>query len=213
MNTYTIQSVFRSLAGVAVSVLIRRKGGEEETAELLVSADLWHFRHLAPGDTINEDTFAEMKHAALFSRALARTKEVLSYSGHSRSGLIAKLRHHGLPAEICEEAADWAVEKRLIREDEQASLLAETYHKRKYWGRKRIHAELTSRGYCAETVQAALAGISDEDFLRALCVIIRNKYTPLPTDPAERQKMVLALLRLGYTGQEIKDAIALMGEE
>ena len=29
-----------------------------------------------------------------------------------------------------------------------------------------------------------------------------------PADPGERQKMVLSLLRLGYTGSEIKDAIA-----
>ncbi|MBQ8746982.1 MAG: RecX family transcriptional regulator [Clostridia bacterium] len=213
MNTYTIQSVFRSLAGVSVSVLIRTKKGEEETAEFLISDDLWTFRHLAAGDPITSDTFAEMEHAALFSRALARTKEVLSYSGHSKNGLIAKLRHHGLPEEICKEAADWAVEKRLIREDEQASMLADTYHKRKYWGRKRIYAELTARGYTSETVQSALSAITDEDYLRALSVIIRNKYTPLPEDPAEKQKMVLSLLRLGYTGQEIKDAIAQAEEE
>ena len=213
MNTYTIQSVFRSLAGVSVSVLIREKSGEEEKAELLISDDLWHFRHLSAGDEIDSDTFAEMEHAALLSRAYARTKEILSYSGHSKNGLIAKLRHHNLPEEICKEAADWAIEKHLIREDEQAAMLADTYQRRKYWGRKRIYAELSARGYTSETVNEALKGISAEDYLRALSIIIRNKYTPLPEDPAEKQKMVLSLLRLGYTGQEIKDAIAQAEEE
>ncbi len=213
MNTYTIQSVFRSKAGVALTVLVRTKKGEEETKEFLISDDLWTFRHLAPGVELDGDTFEEISHAALMSRALARTREILSYAGQSRSGLIAKLRHHDLPEEICEEAADWAVEKHLIREDEQAAMLAETYQRRKYWGQKRIYAELISRGYPSETVHEAIAQIPADAFMRTLTLIIRNKYGTPPDDPAEKQKMVLSLLRLGYTGQEIKDAIAGMAEE
>ncbi len=207
MNTYTIQSVFRSRAGVSVSVLVVQKS-DEEVHDFLISDDLWRFGHREAGDILTPDTFAEIEHAALFSRALARTKEVLSYANQSRNGLIGKLRHHDLPAEICEEAADWAVEKKLIRESEQAAMLAETYQKRKYWGEKRIRSELFSRGYPSEVISEAIAAIPEDAFMRALSLIIRNKYGAVSSDPAEKQKMVLSLLRLGYTGQQIKDVIA-----
>lgn len=213
MNTYTIQSVFRSKAGVAVSVSVLTKKGDEEVKEFLISDDLWTFRHLSEGTEIDTDTLDALSHAALTSRALARTREILSYAGHSRNGLIAKLLHHDLPREICEEAADWAVEKHLIREEEQASLLAETYQRRKYWGQKRICAELIARGYSSDTAHEAIAQIPEDTFLRTLTRIIENKYGTPPDDPAERQKMVLSLLRLGYTGQQIKDAIAKIEKE
>ena len=206
MNTYLIQSVYHSPAGIAVTVCI--EGGEKpETAELLLSSELWQWGRLTAGTAVSEEDFAGMEHAALISRARARTREILSYAGQSRASLLQKLRHHGLPEEICEETADWAVEQRLIREDEQTLRAAEIYHRRKYWGRKRIAAELAAKGYGAEAIKAAAASIPDGEYARALRLIIEKKFGEIPDDPAERQKMVLSLLRLGYTGQEIKDAI------
>ena len=69
-------------------------------------------------------------------------------------------------------------------------------------------AELSAKGYPREVIEAALDEIPEEDFLRALHVIIDKKYGEVPTDPQEKQKMVLSLLRMGYSGSEIKEAIA-----
>ena len=208
MTTYFIKTVFHSTAGIAVSVLT-----DETAADFLVSEELWPLGRVKPGDKITEDQFSELEHSALLSRALARTKEILYYSPHSRAGLLQKLRHHGMPDEIAEEAADWAVRRGLIREEEQALLAAETYHRRKYWGRKRIAAELIHRGYEHGIVQAAVESVPDEEYLSALIMIIEKKFKEVPTDPAERQKMVLSLLRIGYTGGEIKDAIARVAQK
>ena len=148
-----------------------------------------------------------MVYCADLSRARARTREILSYSGQSRGGLVQKLRHYDLPDGICEETADWAIREKLLDERTQTLFLAENYHRRKYWGRRRIAADLQAKGYTAEAVAEAVAAIPDEDFARALTVLIEKKFGEIPTDPTERQKMVLSLLRLGYTGQEIKDAM------
>ena len=57
-------------------------------------------------------------------------------------------------------------------------------------------------------IENALAEIPEEDFMRALHVIIDRKYGEIPADPQEKQKMILSLLRMGYSGNEIKDALA-----
>ena len=95
-----------------------------------------------------------------------------------------------------------------MREEAQAERAADIYLHRKYWGKRRIAAELAQRGYGAEVVQEALDAIPESEFRRALRLIIEKKYGTPPSDPGERQKMVLSLLRLGYSGSEIKEAIA-----
>jgi len=202
VTNYIIKSVFHSTAGVAVTIL----APEGETAEFLITPELWPFRKIEAGTPITEEQFFTIEHNAALSRARARTKEILSYSGHSRKGLIAKLRHYGLPDEICDEAAAWAVEERLIREKEQAFLAAERYQRRKYWGKKRIIAELSQKGYPSEIIRDAVDAIPDEEYTRALTLLMERKFGTPSSDPAERQKMVLSLLHMGYTGQQIKDA-------
>lgn len=209
MVTYTVRSVTESPAGISVSVCIARGGTDEnESVEYLISPEFWCWGRLAAGAALNEDDYFRMEHHAAFSRALARAKSILSYSGHSRADLISRLRHYGFDDGICEETADYAVTEGLVCEDEQAQHAADTFLRRKYWGRKRIQAELAARGYPDGVIRDALDAIPDEEFARTLRLIIVRKYGAPPADPGERQKMVLSLLRLGYTGSEIKDAIA-----
>lgn len=209
MVTYTVRSVTESPAGISVSVRIVRDGTDEnESVEYLIAPELWCWGRLAAGTALPEDDYFLMEHHAAFSRALARAKSILSYSGHSRADLISRLRHYGFDDGICEETADYAVSEGLVREDAQALHAADTFLRRKYWGRKRIQAELAARGYPADVIRDALDAIPAEDFARTLRLIIERKYGAPPADPGEKQKMVLSLLRLGYTGSEIKDAIA-----
>ncbi len=209
---YTVQSISESPAGISLSVLAVRDGTEPETVEFLISRELWQRRRLKPGESLSEEDFLEMEHGATFSRALARMRDILSYSGQSRHGLISRLRHYGFDDEICEETADYAVEHGLVQEEAQVERAVEIYLRRKFWGRKRIVAELSTRGYAADVIRTAVEAIPDEEYLRALDVILRRKYGTLPADPQERQKMVLSLLRLGYTGSEIKQAIEAFAE-
>lgn len=209
MNKYVIQSVYYSLAGYAVSVQVEEAGAAPEVREHLISEELWtHEMRPTPGTVLTEEAYADMAYCASLSRARARTREILSYAGQSRGALVQKLRHYDLPDDICEETADWAIREKLLDEHMQALFLAENYHRRKYWGRRRIAADLQAKGYTAQAVEAAVRAVSDEDYARALLILIGKKFGQIPADPAERQKMVLSLLRLGYTGQEIKDAMS-----
>ncbi len=207
MSKYLIQSVYYSLAGYAVTVQIEEEGAAE-LREHLISEELWtREMRPTPGTVLTEEEYVDMAYCASLSRARARAREILSYAGQSRGALVQKLRHYDLPDDICEETADWAIREKLLNERTQALFLAENYPRRKYWGRRRIAADLQAKGYTAEVIAEAVDAVSDEDYARALQVLIEKKFGRIPADPAERQKMVLSLLRLGYTGQEIKDAM------
>lgn len=209
MNKYLIQSVYYSMAGYAVRIETVGENAASEVQEYLISEELWTYEmRPTPGTVLTEEEYADMAHCASLSRARARAREILSYSGQSRGMLLQKLRRYDLPDDVCEETADWAIREKLLDERTQALFLAESYHRRKYWGRRRIAADLSAKGYTDDAVSEAVASIPDEEFARALTVLIEKKFGEIPADPAERQKMVLSLLRLGYTGQQIKDAMA-----
>lgn len=207
MSTYSIKSVSESPAGISVSILI---GTEDnyETTEYLISREFWQWGRLQNGSDITEEDFLGMDRSAALSRAIARMKGILSYSGVSRRMLIQKLKGYDFSEEICTTAADYAVEHGMVREDVQVEHAVDTYLRRKYWGRRRIAAELSAKGYPREVIESALADIPEEDFMHALHVILERKYGEIPADPQEKQKMILSLLRMGYSGNEIKDALA-----
>lgn len=207
MITYSIKAVSESPAGISVSILIGT-ADNYETTEYLISREFWQWGRLQNGSDITEEEFLGMDRSAALSRAIARMKGILSYSGVSRRTLIQKLKRYDFSEEICISAADYAVEHGMVREDVQVKHAIDTYLRRKYWGRRRIVAELSTKGYPREVIEAALDEIPEEDFLHALHVIIDKKYGEVPTDPQEKQKMVLSLLRMGYSGSEIKEAIA-----
>lgn len=207
MSTYSIKSVSESPAGISVSILIGT-ADNYETTEYLISREFWQWGRLQNGSDITEEDFLGMDRSAALSRAIARMKGILSYSGVSRRMLIQRLKGYDFSEEICTTAADYAVEHGMVQEDVQVEHAVDTYLRRKYWGRRRIAAELSAKGYPREVIESALADIPEEDFMHALHVILERKYGEIPADPQEKQKMILSLLRMGYSGNEIKDALA-----
>ena len=207
MITYSIKAVSESPAGISVTIWMDT-ADNANTVEYLISREFWKWGRLHCGAVITEEDYFGMEQSAALSRAIARMKGILSYSGVSRRTLIQKLKRYDFSEEICISAADYAVEHGMVREDVQVEHAIGTYLRRKYWGRRRIVAELSTKGYPREVIEAALDEIPEEDFLHALHVIIDKKYGEVPTDPQEKQKMVLSLLRMGYSGSEIKEAIA-----
>ena len=211
VSTYSIKSVSESPAGISVSILI---GTEDnfEVAEYLISREFWYWGRLQNGSDISEEEYLGMDRSAALSRAIARMKGILSYSGVSRRMLIQKLKGYDFSEEICVCAADYAVDHGMVREDVQVEHAIDTYLRRKYWGRRRIAAELSAKGYPREVIESALDEIPEEDFMHALHVILERKYGEISADPQEKQKMILSLLRMGYSGNEIKAALASFAE-
>lgn len=200
MEKYIITAIEKSPAGVSIRI---ERGDESE--EYLISEKAFRGLSYAPGAEISPEEAEFLRGEAEFLRASARTLKILSYSSHSKAALVRKLCRYGFGRETAVRAADGAESDGVLDERRQAAHLCDYYIRHKYWGKKRIAAELMSRGYGKEAVLHALSTADAERFSRNLARLIENK--PLPDDKAGRDRYIASLARMGYSVQEILRAI------
>ncbi len=204
MNNYIIKSVLKSSAGVAVKAEAQYPA-EVSVREFLMSEECWHSLPYNEGDIISEEEVDGLEEEAQFCRAYAQALRIFSYSAQSRATLIRKLCRYGFTKEISERAADHAESQGVLDEARETAHLADYYIRHKYWGKKRIAAELMSKGYAKSAVFDAIGNIDDEVFLDNLARLLEKK--PVPEDKAARDKYIAALCRMGYSLPEILKAI------
>lgn len=204
MITYKITAIIKNIAGV--SVRAEEVGSDEEmTVDYLVSEESWKNFRYEEGDIITEEDTAALEAEANFCRAAARTVKILSYSSHSKAALVRKLCQFGFDKDTAVRAAEDAEAKGELNEMKQAEHLTDYYLRHKYWGKKRIAAELMSRGYSRDAVLGAISGVDENRFADNLQKLVTKK--PAPVDPRERDKYISALSRMGYSLGEILKAI------
>lgn len=193
-------------SGAEIAVKIEISDGEHrEVRRLVIMTEQYADMRLSRGE-IDSETFDKIESAAELCRALRRGNEILGYGANSERRLSFKLRQKGFSAESAEEAARILSEKGFINESDDAAREAERCVS-KFWGKRRITAQLYSKGYDGETVRYALALLDEVDFADNCQKLILKKYRTLPTDTAGLQKLTAALMRYGYSLSEIKEAI------
>lgn len=207
---YKITGIDNTSAGVSVSVTKKDDGTQ---LSMLISDDSYDKLKYRAGDELTEEQYAEFSRAAELNRALSRTVKILSYSDHSKAQLVKKLASYGFSKEISVLAADEASKLGYINEAEQATRAAVYYAKNKYWGKKRIAAELLFRGYERSATLAALSAVTENEYRTSLMHIIRRKYTPIPESYDEKMKMISSLCRLGYSASEVNSVIEVLRNE
>lgn len=201
MGGYKITAIIKNIAGVSV----RAETEEGERLEFLITEDSFRELGLEEGAILSEEEFSVLETEADFCRAAARAVKILSYSSHSKAALVRKLRGFGFDGEVAVRAADAVTEKGLLDELHQAEHLTDYYLRHKYWGKKRIAAELMSRGYGKDAIVGALSQVDEDRFAENLARLVAKK--PVPEEKQARDKYVSALVRMGYTLPEILRAI------
>lgn len=202
MENYKIISVKKSRSGIRLTLESAEYG---DTRDIVLSEKIWDSVPFGCGDTITAGEADELERLTLTARAFETAKAVLSYSGHSRRGLVRKLCDKGFSKDIAEDAADMAVSQGLLNEEREASHKASYYLRHKKWGKRRISAELSAKGYDKSAVQTALDSLDEDEFFENLVSLVESK--PIPADRNGRQKYVASLCRLGYTTGEVISAI------
>ena len=137
-------------------------------------------------------------------RAYNKAVDLLSRRDHSRKELLDKLRQKG-----CGEYAAQAIEKLIdygyVDDRRFARMFAEELIRLKSYCKKRVEQELYRKGVDRDIICEV---ISECDFpSEKLAEIIERKYFRYLNDEKGVNKTVNALLRLGYTYTEIRDAI------
>jgi SOS response regulatory protein OraA/RecX len=201
MRGYTITAIIKNIAGVSIKL----KSDENETLDFLITEAGFKEFDFDEGDTVTEEDVAALEAEANFCRAAARCLKILSYSSHSKMALARKLCQFGFDKETAKRAAEDAEEKGHLNEKRQADHLVDYYLRHKYWGKKRIAAELMSRGYGKDAIMSAIESADEDRFANNLARLVASK--AVPEEKSERDKYIAALSRMGYSLPEILKAI------
>lgn len=201
MCVYKITAIIKNIAGVSVKI----EPEEGDPIDFLITVSSFKELALSEGDTLTEEEFSALETEASFCRAAARAVKILSYSSHSKSALVRKLCQYGFERDVAVRAADLSIEKGQLDEKRQAEHLTDYYLRHKYWGKKRIAAELMSRGYGKDAIVDALSQVDEDRFAENLARLIARK--AVPEDRHERDRYISALSRMGYSLPEILRAI------
>ena len=166
--------------------------------------------HLRANVEIDEGKFEEIKRACETRRARERALHLLDFRSHSRKELYDKLKKN-YDEEICQTVVDRLTDAGLLNDSEYAERLVELCLN-KHYGKMRIKAELKKRGIDNDTASEALEN-ADIDPQEEIIKLIDRKYARYLNDEKGVTKTTNALVRMGYTFSQIREAISTYMDE
>lgn len=184
----------------------------ENEQKIWLHADLVQSEFLRPGVELDEERIAALKAQAALHRAYEYGLYLLEKRGYSYRELYTKL----MTAPDAQEEAVLAALEKLTRygflnDARYAEQLARHFVENKKFGIRRAEYEMRHRGLSQEDIDDALASYDDAEQISAqLLEILQKKYARYLTDPDDRkatEKVTAALVRRGYTYQQICYAI------
>ena len=186
-------------------------GENAERSKFTVSAEMFFELGFSVNFTGEQELSREKyEEIAAFSErhsAVKRGLSILSFGDNTKKGLAGKLRTKGFSRESAEYAAEYLAEAGYINEAESAVMLARDMAEKKLYGARRIAAALLEKGFSKEAIDAA-ADETDVDFAE-ICAkrISKMGGRELFAEKATKQKTVAALLRYGFSNDDIKEAL------
>ena len=176
---------------------------------LTVDEDFWFSSGYISGDEIDDGDLAAFKEAAGSRLAFNSAMFSLDMRDHSEKELRQKLSR-----KFDENSVNTAIEKLLdlglVNDRRYAELLVRELYERKKYGKSRIKSELYKRGIASDTINDVIEEYENEnepDNIQTIVDIIRKKYYNKLIDEKSRQKVIAALVRLGYSFGDIRQAM------
>ena len=166
--------------------------------------------YLKDGQEIDDEEFAALESAVNIRRAYNCAVSLLSRRDHSKKELLTKLREKGFSAGAV-QALEKLEQGGYIDDERFCRLSASELVRLKGYGKRRVEQELYRKGIDRDVINNVLDEITfDSD---ALSDIIKRKYLDKMSDEKGRQRAFNALIRLGYSYGEIRDALKILDEE
>ena len=180
-----------------------------EKTKYRVAKELFDAEALVSGALIGDAEFDALEEAAALTRAIAISLDVISRSNVSRKALTDKLRlKYGITPDLADKAAEYAAERRYIAEEAQACEIARRAVSSKLWGKRRIIADLSAKGYPPACCRNAASTIPDEEYSRALALLVRKRgFSRLVPGTKQHASAVGSLMRFGYESSDIRRAL------
>ena len=203
--TIELLSVFVQNEGKEVQLEIELRQGENSDRRIFkMPKSIFESIGVCEGE-ITRESMTEIMDADERYKALKRAFDIISYGRNSKKVLEDKLRHRGFSPEICHDIAEYMKNHGYIDEDEDANREVDLCVK-KLWGSRRILMHLHQKGYDSSTINAAKEYMDTIDFVDVCVKLVHTKYRTLPKEESERQKVIAAIIRHGFSMSEIKAA-------
>lgn len=179
----------------------------DETDTFLVPWSLFEERPLSEGETVDGGEYKQWLTVRQYRYALKVAGDYLAKSGHSSREVYDRILRAGCLPDTAELAVYKLQQLGYLNDAEYAAAIVASRTGRQY-GKNRIRMELRRRGLDEETAQEAL-GTADEGEMRENAGKLAEKLMRRHAgeEPyAARQKVIMALVRRGYTWDEAREA-------
>lgn len=183
----------------------------DEEYRATVDSDFWYSEKYRNYKEINEEELTELLNTVSFRRAYNKGLDFLSRRPFGTKELIKKLCEKGHEKEASQKACERLIELGLLNDEEYARILANDLLERKSYSIKRIKQELAFRGIDREIVENTVDTL-DNDPQKSIIMLVKKKYINKLNDEKGKKRTVDALLRLGYSYSDIKNALNTISE-
>lgn len=183
----------------------------DEEYRATVDSDFWYSEKYRNYKEINEEELTELIDTVSFRRAYNKGLDFLSRRPYGTKELIKKLCEKGHEKEASQKACERLIELGLLNDEEYARLLANDLLERKSYSIKRIKQELAFRGIDREIVENIVDSL-DNNPQKSIIMLVKKKYINKLNDEKGKKRTVDALLRLGYSYSDIKNALNTISE-
>ena len=182
-----------------------------EEGELLriTEAELLPFG-IYPGAELSDEQVDALREAARRSETKLRAAHMASSRMLSKKELTERLRRKGADPDEAAQAAERMEELSAVNDGAYAGVIVRHYAAMGY-GRGRVEQELYRRGIPKELWENALQELPDSG--EAIDAFLRGKLKGRTPDRAERKRLSDALLRRGYSWNDIRLALNRLGGE
>ena len=201
--------VRRGDSTVLVSVEVSNDCGREIVDFILLDT-LFEELMIERGDEVG-DILSSLDHYSSVTAAYSSALSSLAYVQSSLKALYRKLIIKGFAKDVSREAIDIIRERGFVDEEAIAIRRAELMVE-KLWGRSRILKKLFEEGFPSEIIEKVSDSLDEVDFSERCASAIAKRYSCIPDDRRERDKMYAALMRLGYSSSDIREALSQIQE-
>ena len=163
---------------------------------------------LKPGDQVSDQELFELIQASDARRAQEKALYLLEYRNYSKRELTEKIARTAASREAAQAAAGRMEELGLIDDRRFGEDYARELFSRKGYGARRVAQELRRKGLDQELVQELVEKYgSPEQSGENIRRVLEKKYPGWREDEKARRRAFAALQRLGYSYQEVREAM------
>lgn len=164
------------------------------------------------GSLISEEALDELIHQSQILIAKERALRLLSARSYTSKALKEKLMR-----DVGEAEADIIIERMqdlgLIDDEDYAIRYAKDCINLRGYSHKRLVGALYQKGISREVIEATLARLGQEDQERQVVKLVEKKYINKIDDEANLRKTINAIMRKGFSYDEIKKVLNNINED